>query len=336
MKKLFLYLLVFEITLLATGGCSSDNSSDSKNTETNSDGNSDLGSDTIPDTDKNTDTDSSKGSDTDSSALNDSDTNSGNDSKTDSDTSSDTELQEPFKGLAGNPSCAIRHSLNLSWFYNWMMNEKSADSCGDDSGGQFVPMIWGHPKELSETWITDAVSGLANEGYPYVLGFNEPDGDKQANLTVAEALPLWPSFDNGAIAAASPAPAGNAAGKTWLEDFMSQVDLSQVDVVAFHWYGWNAGSCDADAKGLENHIKWAESLPGNKPLWITEFGCLNESAPDEQTVLNFYKGALEVFSRHPRLVRYAWYPWCTNCGLFNDDESLTELGKEFAAAPPFK
>ena len=48
---------------------------------------------------------------------------------------------------------------------------------------------------------------------------------------------------------------------------------------------------------------------GDRPIRITEFGCLNQSAPDVQTVVTFFNGAVAMFAKHPRLVRYAWYPW---------------------------
>jgi Glycosyl hydrolase catalytic core len=45
-----------------------------------------------------------------------------------------------------------------------------------------------------------------------------------------------------------------------------------------------------------------------------------------QTVVSFYQSALAVFARHPRVQRYAWYPWSTNLTLVNSDGSLTALG----------
>ena len=62
--------------------------------------------------------------------------------------------------------------------------------------------------------------------------------------------------------------------------------------MAIHWYGWNAGSCNATASELESYIKWAEGFAGNRPIWITEWGCLNNSAPDVQTVVTFFNGAV--------------------------------------------
>lgn len=110
----------------------------------------------------------------------------------------------------------------------------------------------------------------------------------------------------------------------------------QADFIALHWYGWNSGSCDAKASQLESYIKWAEGFSGNRPIWLTEWGCLYQSAPDTTTVLNFYNGALAVFSRHPRVQRYSWYPWSTNNELVNSDGSLTTLGMAYAAAPAYK
>jgi len=110
----------------------------------------------------------------------------------------------------------------------------------------------------------------------------------------------------------------------------------RADFLAIHWYGWNAGSCDAKASQLESYLKWAEGFAGNRPIWITEWGCLNQSAPDVATVVTFYKAAVAMFAKHPRLERYAWYPWATNCDLNDKSGALTELGTAFAMQPPYK
>ena len=107
----------------------------------------------------------------------------------------------------------------------------------------------------------------------------------------------------------------------------------RVDFIALHWYGWNAGSCDNKASQLESYIKWAEAIPGNRPIWITEWGCLNLSNPDMPTVQAFYTAAVAMFAKHPRIERYAWYPWTTNNNLVDTTDALTSLGTAFAAAP---
>jgi Glycosyl hydrolase catalytic core len=245
---------------------------------------------------------------------------------------------QPFKGFAGDPTaCADMTHLNVSWYYNW----KQTPSTGCSSTGiPFVPMIWGHTgSEQSASGISSAVSSFVSKGYGYVLGFNEPDNSTQSNITVTTAVSLWPSFANSAIVLGTPATQANSTGQTWFNSFMTSVNSSstlQADFIALHWYGWNSGSCDAKASQLESYIKSAEGLPGNRPIWLTEWGCLNQSAPDTTTVLNFYNGALAVFAKHPRVQRYSWYPWSTNNELVNTDGSLTSLGTAYAAAPAYK
>ncbi|HTA94352.1 MAG TPA: glycosyl hydrolase [Polyangiaceae bacterium] len=244
---------------------------------------------------------------------------------------------QPFKGVANSP-CAARTALNVSWYYNWEQTE--TEPCTGGAGGTFVPMIWGHTgAEQTAASIQSAVAGFVSKGYKYVLGFNEPDNTGQSNISVATAITLLPSFDNAAIAVGTPATQANTTGQAWFKDYMGQVAANtelRADFIALHWYGWNAGSCDAQASQLESYIKYAEGFPGNRPIWLTEWGCLNLSAPTTAGVVDFYKGAVAVFAKHPRVVRYAWYPWSTNCGLNNSDGTLTDLGVAYAAQPATK
>ncbi len=239
---------------------------------------------------------------------------------------------QPFKGVANSP-CAARTALNVSWYYNWEQTE--TEPCTGGAGGAFVPMIWGHAgAEQTAASIQSAVAGFVSKGYKYVLGFNEPDNTGQSNISVATAITLLPSFDNAAIAVGTPATQANTTGQAWFKDYMGQVAANaelRADFIALHWYGWNAGSCDAQASQLESYIKYAEGFPGNRPIWLTEWGCLNLSAPTTAGVVDFYKGAVAVFAKHPRVVRYAWYPWSTNCALNNSDGTLTDLGVAYAA-----
>jgi hypothetical protein len=259
--------------------------------------------------------------------------------------------QQPFKGVANSP-CADRTKLNTSWYYNW--EQTTTEACSNGAGGVFVPMIWGHTgSEQSASGISSAVASFVSKGYPYVLGFNEPDNCTQSNIPVdsthpnssctavsSNAINLWPSFLNSAIKTVSPAAQANTSGQAWTTTFFGDVNANstalRTDVIGLHWYGWNAGSCDATASQLASYISWAEGIAGNRPIWLTEWGCLNLSAPDVQTVVNFYNAALAVFARHPRVQRYAWYPWSTNLALTNSDGSLTALGTAYAAAPAYK
>jgi hypothetical protein len=231
------------------------------------------------------------------------------------------------------------HRAELSWYYNWTETEN--EPCSDKRGGAFVPMIWGKPgDEQAAATIASSVQSFVTKGYDTVLGFNEPDNKDQSNIPVKQAIALWPAFDKPGVQIGTPGTAANAnPGQAWFKDFMTQLAADKslrADFIAIHWYGWNAGSCDAKASQLENYIRWAEGFGGNRPIWITEWGCLNMSAPDAATVVTFYKAALEVFAKHPRIERYAWYPWANNCHLNESDGTLTELGSAYAAAPSYR
>jgi hypothetical protein len=233
---------------------------------------------------------------------------------------------QPYKGLA-NSECADLMRLTASWFYNWTL---SPGSC---SVPEFVPMISGK-NEKTPAAVASALAQVARGGYKTVLGFNEPNKADQSNLTVAQVLALWPSITtNPAIRVGSPATSADA--QSWFTDFMTQAAAQnlRVDFIAIHWYGWNAGSCDPAAATLESYIRWAEAIPGNKPIWITEWGCMNASNPDPATVQAFYAGAIAMFQRHPRIERYAWYPWLANNELVTPAGGLTPLGTTFANAP---
>ncbi|HYN96559.1 MAG TPA: AbfB domain-containing protein [Pilimelia sp.] len=234
---------------------------------------------------------------------------------------------EPFKGVA-NSSCADLSRLAATWWYNWYINP------GGCNAGEFVPMVSGKDKHGAGdiAWQRDQA---INAGYKTILGFNEPDHADQANMSVATAVALWPTLTaNPAIRIGGPAPASDAGGRTWFTAFMREVEAKRlrVDFLTLHYYGWNAGSCDANASGLEAQIRWMESFPGNRPIWVTEFGCMHQSNPNMAAVNAFYNGALRVFARHPRVERYAWYPWNPHNELVTNG-NLTQLGNTLANAP---
>lgn len=231
-----------------------------------------------------------------------------------------------YKGVA-NSDCDDLERLGVSWWYNWTLSPGSCDV------EEFVPMISGK-NEKTEMAVQNALGLVANAGYDKVLGFNEPNKTDQANMSVEQVLSLWPAItESPAIAVSSVSTSGDA--QAYFESFMQGVEDQglRTDFIALHWYGWNAGSCDENASELEHYIEWAENIPGDRPLWITEWGCLNQSNPDPETVEAFFVGAIAMFERHARLMRYAWYPWTENNELVASDGSLTSLGARFAEAP---
>jgi len=232
----------------------------------------------------------------------------------------------PYKGVANSPASEIA-TLGATWCYNWGINPQTTD-CANPL---FVPMIWGSSN------VASAIQSIGNAGYKTVLAFNEPNKSDQSNMTVAAALALWPTLtSNPNIRVGSPAVSDD--GRAWLVDFMTQARTQglRVDFIAMHWYGWNAGSCTASQ--LEGAVNWAQQW--GLPVWITEFGCMGSSNPDEQTLISFYNGAVTMLRNHPMVERYAWYPWNTYNDLYLDNSSgvraITALGQAFQAAPQYQ
>jgi hypothetical protein len=235
---------------------------------------------------------------------------------------------DPLKGVAFSTTagqCADLTKLGVSWYYNW----STTTQC---TGIEYVPEIWGDWTKLS--WVPMPAKAVAG-GAKYLLGFNEPDGAGQANMTVDDALALWPSFDQPGVELGSPA----VAGEGWLPDFMTGVAAKnlRVDFIAVHWYGWDPGTCN-DPSQLEAKIKWAEQW--QRPIWLTEWSCRLQAV---DVVNKFYTDSLAMFKKHPLLVRYGWFETRSasdpddmdfnNATLLDVNGNPTALGNEYIAAP---
>jgi hypothetical protein len=228
--------------------------------------------------------------------------------------------------VANSPAAQLA-ALGATWCYNWGTSPKASD-CNDPL---FVPMVWGGGD------VAGAIKAIGDAGYKTVLGFNEPNKTDQSNMTVDAAIALWPTLtSNPNIRVSSPAVSDD--GRAWLESFMTQVKAKglRVDFIAIHWYGWNAGSCTSGQ--LEGAINWASKW--GLPVWITEFGCMGSSNPDEQTLITFFNNSIAMLKNHPLVERYAWYPWNTYNDLYRANASgvsaITSLGTAFVAAPQYR
>jgi hypothetical protein len=224
----------------------------------------------------------------------------------------------PYKGVANSPATEIAE-LGATWCYNWGTTPAASD-CDDPL---FVPMVWGSGN------VAAAIASIGQRGYRTVLAFNEPNKSDQANMTVDQAIALWPDLTSDPEIRVS-SPAVSDDGRAWLEEFMdrAQEEGLRVDFVAMHWYGWNAGSCTRGQ--FEGAVNWASQW--GLPVWITEFGCMGSSNPDQQTLLDFFDAALPMLNGNALVERYAWYPWNDYNHLFEGGE-ITALGEAFKMAP---
>lgn len=174
----------------------------------------------------------------------------------------------------------------------------------------------------------------------YLLGFNEPDGKNQANMTVDEAIAKWPLLEKIGVPLGSPATVNPT--NDWMKEFMSSAEEKglRVDFVTVHSYGGT--NAEAFLKKLEEVYDLF-----NKPIWITEFGCGDWEAntPEEnrhstEAVLGFMQAVLPELEELDYVHRYAWFPAnintpaLTSSALWDADGNFTPLGTFYANFMP--
>lgn len=216
------------------------------------------------------------------------------------------------------------------WYYTWSTTHSGI------SGPGFVPMIWG-------SGSTDATTlAQAKQAGPYLLGFNEPDMGGQANMTVDQALSLWPKLMSTGKILGSPAVAygGDTAGG-WLDRFMSGARSKgyRVDFIALHWYGGDFTTPNAVAQ-LKSYLQ-AVYNRYHKPIWLTEFALIDFSNgtrfPTDQQQSAFVTSATKMLDGLSYLQRYAWFGLPADdskpsSGLFHSGPVETAAGRAFEAA----
>ena len=208
-------------------------------------------------------------------------------------------------------------SVNPKWYYTWGL--KSSPTLDIP----FVPMSWGKGS------LPDP-----ENHYDIILGFNEPDGAAQSNLTVTQALSMWSQVAAAADRVGSPATAANPASiGSWQQQFMD--GAPKTDFICVHWYA--PPNADSFLKMID--MVWQKY---NKPIWVTEFAVSDwfGKAPGGYPlydVVQFMKDACAGLDARPYVERYTWKTRKTSdvrmgtSAIFNDDGSLTSLGQVYAA-----
>ncbi len=239
------------------------------------------------------------------------------------------------RGLAyGHNSLADLQALSpgVSWWYNWALSPDPAVATTYGSAGfSYMPMVWG-----SGSLAGADAAITANEHY--LLTFNEPDFNSQANLTPQQAADLWPQIEqlaaNHGLAIVSPALnyCGGGCNETspfdWFDAFFAACTGCKVDYLAVHWY-----ACTKDA--LTNYIGQMKQY--NRPIWLTEFSCLDGGDTSLATEQAYMTDALAYLESEPAVVRYSWftgrYTQTPTIDLLGADGQLTDLGMQYVSAP---
>jgi hypothetical protein len=202
---------------------------------------------------------------------------------------------------------------------------------------EFVPMFWGAGAVNDEN-INRIKQLVADGDVKFVLGFNEPDGASQANMTVDEAIALWPRLEGIGVPLVSPATVNPT--NDWMQEFMQRADELdlRIDYVAVHHYG------GANALAFVNKLKDTHQAY-NRPIWVTEFAVAdwNATSPEnnrytEAEVVAFMEEALTALDDIDWVYRYSWFdgrnaPLYTSA-LFDDEANITPVGEVYANNKP--
>jgi hypothetical protein len=240
------------------------------------------------------------------------------------------------KGVGAWPFPRSRRALQksgVSWYYTWAVNHPGITN---PRGVSFVPMIWGAGD------VTPQRLKLVRREGRNLLTFNEPDLSSQANMTVKEALHLWPRLEATKMRLGSPAVAFDAATPgSWLAKFMSRAARRhyRVDFITLHWYGEDF-STQAAVSQLQSYIEavWNRY---HKPIWLTEFALWKFDPsvfPGPRQQAAFVTAATAMLQQLPYVWRYAWFALPADgtdgtAGLFRAGAVPTAAGRAFDKVP---
>lgn len=239
--------------------------------------------------------------------------------------------------VAGTGVNAALAVSGASWYYNWAATPNGIDTT---PGVTFVPMIKGSPDVNTAT-----LNEVRHEGH-YLLGFNEPDVANEANLSVDQALALWPRLEATGMELGSPAASwGTNSTTSWLGQFMAGAKARgyRVNFITVHWYGQSHWTDPAkNVNDLKSYLEETYDLY-HLPIWITEFSLIKFTrsnpvypTPTEQAA--FLTAAAKMLAGLPFVQRYAWYTLIgTDKGgttvLYGNTTAPTEVGKAFREVP---
>jgi RNA polymerase sigma factor (sigma-70 family) len=241
------------------------------------------------------------------------------------------------KGVCVWNFSGVRQALaasGASWYYDWATTPGSISS---PPGASFVPMIWGAASVTAAN-----LAQVKTQGH-ILLGFNEPNLSSQSNMSVSQALSLWPKLMATGMTLGSPAVAYGAADPGgWLDQFMRGAKARgyRVNFITVHWYGGDFRTANA-VQELKSYLQ-AIYARYRLPIWVTEFALTSYSGgtavfPTLAQQAAFLTAATRMLDTLPYLQRYAWFALPTSAGsgttgLFNPGPSVTAVGRAFEAA----
>ncbi len=244
------------------------------------------------------------------------------------------------RGLAYNPSSGNLDIWSgysqISWGYNWDDTPQ-----GLPSKFQYVPTLWGLASVHSGNWDSAVKAATTGSGTNYLMSFNEPDNEGQANMDVASAVAGFnqymkpyasnnvllgaPSVTNGA----GTNSAGIPIGLDWLSPFLEQCTGCPISFVPIHWYGCQNGCpVSSDVADFQSHVQSAikaavnPTTGKNVPVWVTEFQSFTDPESFLGEILPWLDGQSGV-------ERYAYF--MATDGILVSGGTVNAVGAKYAS-----
>lgn len=258
-------------------------------------------------------------------------------------------LRPPGDSSAAEEGISKLVALNAYWNYSWRKDRHP----GQPTNMEFIPMIWGSMKdrEVFEKAIQTELAPQIGAGMARrLLGFNEPDHEKHANVPYMKAIEYWPILMELNVPLCSPScanpegvndPSAQGVPGTWMRDFMKEADARKyrIDYIGVHWYG------GSQPESFKLKMKRLYDIHGQRPLLITEFapadwktgGDASKNRLTPEAVLAFAKEVLPWLEAQDWIAGYAWFPYSMDrpqgfpSALFDMKGELTALGRYYAS-----
>lgn len=236
------------------------------------------------------------------------------------------------------------------WFYCW----SPLPQVEPPDGVEFVPMLWNASQEMWTMLINNYDPGYTG----WIMGPNEPNHPKQANMSPVEAAICWNQLKERYPLAKLVSPAcwdrpifnkksskWEQQGDHWLSAWMHEYWLRYNCMPNPDAYGIHHYSDIEPARAVQRFYDEWLLKNDDRPeveLWLTEF-----AIPDEQwrnvldnDLAKHVRKEINTLKKIPRFTRYAWFsnreypidPVVSNPNshiALNSDDGLTGLGKAY-------
>lgn len=217
---------------------------------------------------------------------------------------------DPTTSWMGHFFPRYRHS---SWSYGWG-RQRSDVFPYMGINHVYNPMQWGNFNFVHNSGqgpLESIRNDLQKNARPVsLMGFNEPDGAKQANMSIDLAIRRWPRLEGMEIPLVSPGPVN--APNDWITGFYDQATARgyRIDYTNMHWYKSPSSSA------LINQLQNVHNTYG-RPIWLTEFSAVRWTGTNTWTHADNYNFLAEFLWRAESL------PWLARYSLFNFREGVS-------------